>query len=61
MAGTEMDVVGAGSASLIADHPLGFPGTPIMLRPVHFECVDFLGADIACDQGRIVGSEAKPG
>jgi hypothetical protein len=32
-----------------------------MLRPVHFECVDFLGADIACDKERIVGSEAKPG
>ena len=33
-----------------------------MLRPVHFECVDFLGADIACDKGRgIVGSKAKPG
>jgi hypothetical protein len=37
------------------------PGIPIMLRPVHFECVDFLAADIACDKGGIVGSEAKPG
>ena len=35
--------------------------TEIMLRPVHFECVDFLGADIACDKGRIVGSKTKPG
>ena len=32
-----------------------------MLRPVHIQRVDFLGADIACDKGRIVGSEAKPG
>ena len=33
----------------------------LTLRPVHVECVDFLGADIAGDKGRIVGSNAKPG
>src|SRR6266567_8715833 len=36
--------------------PKGGPG----LRPVHFEGIDFCGADIAGEQRRIVGRKSKP-
>ena len=39
---------------------VGFENDGTALRPFHFEGVDFLGADIAGEQRRVIGGKPKP-
>src|SRR5437764_9774710 len=35
-------------------------GNPLQSWPLHFERIDFLGADVAREQRRLIGGESKP-